>query len=118
MTARSAMLDEALSLGQKELTCLTEGDVFEAEKFAKDRERILDEALGDLPRDNLEKLADKIAAMQSLHTEITGVAKRLHLSLKKDLTGLKKQNQRMAGYSYGAGNMPRLAKERFVSKKG
>lgn len=118
MAARGRMLDEALSIGRRELGFLSEGDVFEAEKLAKDRERILDEAIRDLDRANLEKLADKLVEMKSLHDEITDEARKLHASLKKDLAGIKQQNKRMAGYSFGSGNMPRLAKERFLSKKG
>ncbi|MBI9081513.1 MAG: hypothetical protein JEY79_17445 [Pseudodesulfovibrio sp.] len=117
MTTRRQMIDEALSLGRKELGCLTDGDVFKAEKLSRDRERILDEAIGDLDRDNLEKLADKLVEMKSLHAEITGEARKLHSSLKHDLSNMKKQNRRIAGYSYGSGNMPRLARERFVSTK-
>jgi len=118
MAARSQMLDQALSIGRKELGFLAEGDVFEAEKLSKDRERILDEAMADLDRGNLEILADKLVEMKSLHDEITDEARKLHSSLKKDLAGIKQQNKRIAGYSFGAGNHSRLAKERFISKKG
>jgi hypothetical protein len=118
MAARSQMLDQALSIGRKELGFLAEGDVFEAERLSKDRERILDEAIADLDRGNLEILADKLVEMKSLHDEITDEARKLHSSLKKDLAGIKKQNKRIAGYSFGAGNHSRLAKERFISKKG
>ena len=118
MTARRQMIDEALTIGRKELGFLAEGDVFEAEKMSKARERLLDEAMGDLNRENLEQLADKLVEMKSLHDEITGEARRLHSSLKKDLANIKKSNKRIAGYSFGSGNMPRLAKERFISKKG
>lgn len=118
MTARRQMIDEALSIGRKELGCLTQGDVFEAEKLSKDRERILDEAIGDLDPKNLNELADKLVEMKSLHDEISGEAKRLHATLKNDLVSMKRQNRRIAGYSFGAGNMPRLARERFISKKG
>ncbi|QJB58075.1 hypothetical protein [Pseudodesulfovibrio sp. zrk46] len=118
MSARRQMLDEALSIGRRELGFLTEGDVFEAEKLSKDRERILDEAIRDLDQDNLKKLADKLVEMKSLHDEITDEARRLHSSLRNDLANIKKQNKRIAGYSFGSGNMPRLAKERFVHKKG
>ena len=118
MTARRQMIDEALSIGRKELGCLTQGDVFEAEKLSKDRERILDEAIGDLDPKNLSELADKLVEMKSLHDEISGEAKRLHATLKNDLVSMKRQNRRIAGYSFGAGNMPRLARERFISKKG
>lgn len=117
MAVRREMIDEALSIGRRELGCLTDGDVFEAEKLSHDRERILDEALGGLDGDNLKRLADKLVEMKSLHDEITGEAKRLHSSLKNDLLNIKKQNRRIAGYSYGSGNMPRLARERFLSKK-
>lgn len=116
MTARSQMLDEAMSIGRRELGCLAEGDVFEAEKLSRDRERILDEAIGDLDKANLETLADKLIEMKNLHAEITGEARKLHSSLKHDLTSMKKQNRRFAGYSQGAGNAPRLVKERFISK--
>lgn len=117
MTARRHMIDEALSLGRRELGCLTDGDVFEAEKLSRQREQILDEAIGDLDRDHLEQLADKLVEMKSLHDEITGEARKLHASLRSDLASMKKQNKRMSGYSFGAGNMPRLARERFLSKK-
>jgi len=118
MAARRHMLDEALSIGRKELGFLAEGDVFEAERLSKDRERILDEAIADLDRANLEKLADKLVEMKSLHDEITDEARKLHASLKRDLMGMRQQNKRIAGYSFGSGNHSRLAKERFVSKKG
>lgn len=118
MATRRHMIDEALNLGRKELGFLSEGDVFEAEKLSKERERILDEAIGDLDRENLEMLADKLVEMKSLHDEITGEARKLHSSLKRDLANIKKSNKRLAGYSFGSGNMPRLARDRFVSKKG
>lgn len=117
MAARREMIDEALSIGRRELGCLADGDVLEAEKLSRDRERILDEAIADLDRDNLKRLADKLVEMKSLHDEITGEARRLHSSIKSDLTNMKKQNRRIAGYSYGSGNVSRLARERFVSKK-
>ncbi len=118
MTARRQMIDEALTIGRRELGFLTEGDVFEAEKLSKDRERLLDEAMNDLDRQNLEQLADKLMEMKSLHAEITGEARKLHTSLKHDLANIKRSNKRIAGYSFGSGNMSRLAKERFISKKG
>ena len=118
MSARREMIDQALSLGRRELGCLAEGDVYEAEKLSKDRERILDEAIGDLDRENLKELADKLVEMKSLHDEISDEAKRLRTSLRENLVSMKKQNRRIAGYSFGAGNMPRLAKERFIHKKG
>ena len=96
---------------------MTEGDVFGAERLAQDRERILDEAIGDLSKDHLKDLADKLVEMKSLHDEITDVARKLHSSIKRDLTNMKRQNRRIAGYSFGAGNMPQLAQERFLSKK-
>ncbi|ADU63050.1 MAG: hypothetical protein KUA35_05000 [Pseudodesulfovibrio sp.] len=117
MTARRQMLDEALSIGRKELGFLVVGDVYEAEKLARDRERILDEAVNDLDRDHLEQLADQLVEMKSLHDKITGEARKLHSSIKTDLAAMKKQNRRIAGYSFGSGNMPRLARDRFVSKK-
>ncbi|NDV19015.1 hypothetical protein GO013_06230 [Pseudodesulfovibrio sp. JC047] len=117
MTARSLMLDKALSIGRRELGCLSEGDVFAAEKLAHDRERILDEAIGDLSRESLQVLADKLVEMKSLHDEITDEARRLRETLRQDLTSMKRKNRRIAGYSYGAGNMPRLAKERFLNKE-
>ena len=117
MAQRSRMLDEALVIGRRELDLLMAGDVLEAEKLAVSREEILEEAIKGLSRENLESLADKLVEMKSLHDEITGEARKLCQSLKKDLTSMKRQNRRIAGYSYGAGNMPRLAKERFVSKK-
>ena len=117
MAERSRKLDEALLIGRRELDFLIAGDVFAAEKLAHSRELILEEAVKGLSRENLESLADKLVDMKSLHDEITGEAKKLHKTLKQDLTSMKQQNRRIAGYSYGSGNMPRLAKERFVSKK-
>ena len=118
MSARREMIDQAMTIGRKELGFLAQGDVFEAEKLAKDRERILDAAIGDLDRSNLEKLADKLVEMKSLHDEITGEAKKLHSSLKQDLANIKQQNRRISGYSFGAGNMGQHARERFINKKG
>jgi hypothetical protein len=118
MARRSQMLDEAITIGRRELDFLVAGDVFEAEKLAHSRERLLDEAMSGLSGDNLKRLADKLVEMKSLHDEITGEAKRLKQSLKQDLTSMKRQNRRISGYSFGAGNMPRLAKERFLNKKG
>ena len=117
MATRSRMLDEALDIGRRELTCLAEGDVFGAEKLSRDRDRILDEALGGLSHGNLQKLADKLVEMKDLQDEITGKARELHASLKRDLTSMKRQNKRISGYSFGSGNMPRLATRRFVNKK-
>jgi len=118
MARRSSMLDEAITIGRKELDFLVAGDVFEAERMAHSREQLLDQAMSGLSGDNLKLLADKLVEMKSLHDEITGEAKKLKQSLKRDLTNMKTQNRRIAGYSYGAGNMPRLAKERFLNKKG
>jgi len=118
MTARRRMIDEALSIGRKELGCLTQGDVYEAEKLSKDRQRILDEAIGDLDHERLEELADKLVEMKSLHDDISEEAKRLKVSLRDDLVSLKQQNRRISGYSFGAGNMPRLSRQRFIHKKG
>lgn len=118
MAARRQMLDEALSIGRRELGFLAAGDVFEAEKLSKDRERIIDEAIADLDSTNLKQLADKLVEVKSLHDEITVEARRLHSTLKSDLVGIKQQNKRIAGYSFGSGNHSRLAKERFISKKG
>ncbi|MCJ2164170.1 MULTISPECIES: hypothetical protein [unclassified Pseudodesulfovibrio] len=118
MRQRRQMLEKAMSIGQKELQLLIKGDVFEAEKLAESRGQIVDEAVKGLSRDNLNDLADTLRALKSLHEEITGEAKRLHKSLRQDLTSMKKQNRRIAGYSVGSGNIPKLATERFVSKKG
>jgi hypothetical protein len=118
MAARSRMLDEAITIGRRELDSLLAGDVYEAERMAHSREQLLDEAVRGLSGDSLELLADKLVEMKSLHDRITGEAKKLRQTLKQDLTSMKRQNRRISGYSFGAGNMPRLAKERFVNKKG
>lgn len=118
MATRSQMIDEAMSIARRELGCLEEGDVFEAERLSKDRERILDDAIAGLDKEHLAILADKLVEMKSLHDDITGEARKLHASLKFDLGNIKKQNKRLAGYSFGAGNMPRMARERFINKKG
>lgn len=118
MATRSRMLDEAITIGRRELDSLVAGDVFEAEKLAHSREQLMNDAVRDLSGDNLTQLADKLVEMKSLHDRITGEAKKLKQSLKQDLTSMKRQNRRLSGYSFGAGNMPRLAKERFINKKG
>ncbi|MEZ7195919.1 hypothetical protein [Pseudodesulfovibrio karagichevae] len=118
MARRIRMLDEAISIGLRELEFLVAGDVYAAERLAHSREQLLDEAMLGLSGDNLKLLADKLVEMKSLHDEITGEARKLRQSLKQDLTSMKRQNKRIAGYSYGAGNLPRLAKERFINKKG
>jgi len=118
MTARRRMLDEALTIGRRELGCLADGDVYEAERLSKDRERILDEAIGGLDREHLSELADKLVEVKSLHDEISEEARRLRTTLRNDLVSLKQQNRRISGYSMGAGNLPSRARQRFVHKKG
>ncbi|WP_419788252.1 hypothetical protein [Pseudodesulfovibrio sp.] len=118
MAARRQMLDEALSIGREELGCLASGDVSGAERLSKSRERILDEAIADLDGGQLSELADKLVEMKSLHDEISEEARRLHDTIRNDLLSIKKQNRRITGYSRGAGNMPMLARQRFVHKKG
>lgn len=111
------MLDEAMDIGRRELTCLSEGDVFGAQKLSSERERILDDALDGLSTGNLRALADKLVEMKGLQDEISGKARELHATLKRDLTNLKRQTRRISGYSFGSGNMPRLATRRFINKK-
>jgi Ni,Fe-hydrogenase I large subunit len=118
MARRSRMLDEALAIGRQELDLLVAGDVFEAEKMARSREQLLSDAMSGLSGDNLKRLADRLVEMKTLHDRITGEAKKLKQALKQDLSSMKRQNRRISGYSFGAGNMPRLAKERFINKKG
>ncbi|WP_041720061.1 hypothetical protein [Pseudodesulfovibrio piezophilus] len=118
MATRRQMIDEALSLGRQELGFLSRGDVFKAEKLSKDRERILDEAMAGLDKESQTMIADRLVELKSLLDEITDAGYRLRSSLKRDLSNMKQQNRRIAGYSFGSGNMPRLARERFVSKKG
>ncbi|WP_319585178.1 hypothetical protein [uncultured Pseudodesulfovibrio sp.] len=118
MARRSRILDQAIDIGRRELDFLVAGDVYEAERLAQSREQLLEEAVNGLSGDNLKQLADKLVEMKSLHDQITGEARRLKQSLKQNLTSMKRQNKRISGYSFGAGNMPRLARERFLNKKG
>ena len=117
MSARSRMLDEALDIGRRELACLSEGDVAEAQKLFMDRDRILNDALRGLSDGNRRELADKLVEMSKLQNELSGRAKELHANLRQDLTKLKRETKRISGYSFGSGNMPRLATRRFVNKK-
>lgn len=118
MAERRQLLNEALNIGRRELGSLIDGDVFEADRLAQDRERLLDQAIADLGRDDLQSLADELVEMKNLHAEITSQARKLHASLKHDLLNMRKQNRRFSGYSRGAGNMPSLARDRFISKLG
>jgi len=117
-TRYGRMLDEALAVGKEELRQLMRGKVDEAQRLAFTRGGILERAVAGVPEETLDSVGDKLIALKELHDKIVDEAKSLQLHVRKDLTNLKKQTKRLAGYSIGSGNVPLKAKQRFVDKRG
>lgn len=98
MTDSLALLDEALSLGERELGALTSGDVDTADFNASERERLLEQAWTHRDPDRLDALREKLIRLQCLQGRLTEEAKRLHAQLRTQLQDNRREVQRLRGY--------------------
>lgn len=109
-------LDEALDLGRRELSLLTEGDVEQAEALANDRGRLLDMAWRGRGRISQQAFLAKMEQLQIIHNQVSAEARKLHKLLKEDLLRTRRQNQVYSGYRNSTS--PKNPEARFVQVKG
>ncbi|MGE4299587.1 MAG: hypothetical protein AB7E47_16335 [Desulfovibrionaceae bacterium] len=114
MAARLMLLDQALELGEQELTLLAAGRIDEAETLFKTRHRVVRQAFDAPDAEGLASFRDKLQQLQALQGRLTSEAQRLHDAIKGDLVRTRKETVRMAGYRKGAGKTPSYS--RFISK--
>jgi len=112
------LLEQALDAGQRELDCISAGEVDELAETARERGRLIEEAwnLRDTEGVRLDDLLDKLQKLRSLQGKLSREARVLHSSLAEDLQRVKKQGQRLAGYGKASKITPMI--NRFVSRQG
>mgnify|MGYP001031799268 CR=1 FL=1 len=97
-----ALLDEALSLGERELGALAAGDVDAADLTAAERERLLHQAWEQRAPETLDALRDRLVRLQCLQGKLTEEARRLHTQLRSQLQDNKREVRRLRGYGRAA----------------
>lgn len=97
-----ALLDEALSLGERELGALAAGDVDAADLTAAERERLLYQAWEQRAPETLDALRDRLVRLQCLQGKLTEEARRLHTQLRSQLQDNKREVRRLRGYGRAA----------------
>lgn len=106
-------------MGRRELDHLLAGDVMEAEELARERCEKAQRVLSGLDKDSVHALESELRAFDSLQSDLTSEASRLQQRVKTELTNLRKQSKRLAGYKLGAGfTKYGFNRSRFVSKTG
>lgn len=116
MSGADRLLDEAYDIGRREYDCLIEGDVDQVEGLAKERGKLIQEALDGFSGEPLDLFVEKLQRLSSLQGALSEEAKRLHASIKADLLKLRQENRRMTGYQ-GATRFTPLA-SKFLNKRG
>lgn len=116
MGGADRLLDEAYDIGRREYDCLVEGDVDQAEGLAKERGRLIQEALDRRSGEPLDLFVEKLKRLSSLQGALTEEAKRLHASIKADLLRLRQENRRITGYQGATRFTPQAS--RFLNKRG
>jgi glutamyl-tRNA reductase len=111
-----SLLDQALELGKRELTLLTNEEVDDLEEMAKERRRLISKAMENHEDVSLHELYDKLQQLQSLQGRLTTEAQRLHESVKRELQRTKQETTRHAGYGKALKTPPLF--NRFLSKRG
>lgn len=102
MSDSLSLIDEALSLGERELGALTAGDVDLAERNAAERERLLQLAWSNRTPECLNALHDRLLQLQCLQGRLTEEAVRLHAQLRAQLQDSRREGTRLRGYGRGA----------------
>jgi hypothetical protein len=110
-------LEEALRIGEIELDRLQAGEVEEAETLARDRGRLLSEALSRREGVSLEELTEKLTQLKRLQGRISSEALQLKSSLREDLKKARRENKRLSGYGGAAKKTP-LMQAKYCSKIG
>lgn len=116
MSGADRLLDEAYDIGRREYDCLVEGDVDQAEGLAKERGRLIQEALDRRSGEPLDQFVEKLKKLSTLQGALADEARRLHASIKADLLKLKQENRRITGYQSATRFTPQAS--RFLDKRG
>ncbi|KAB1443526.1 hypothetical protein [Pseudodesulfovibrio senegalensis] len=119
MDARRKTLNEVLEMGRRELKHLLAGDVMEAEELARERCDKAQQVLSGLDKESVQALEGELRAFDSLQRDLTAEASLLKDRVRDELTNLRKQSKRLAGYKVGAGfTKSGFNRSRFVSRTG
>ncbi len=116
MSDSLVLLDKALELGRRELETLSNGDVDATHDLARQRGELVAEAWKRNRDVDVDLLLAKLRQLKSLQGQLTVEAKRLHATLKQDLSRAKQENKRLSGYHNTVKSKPLYS--RFVSKQG
>lgn len=111
------LLDQAIEIGHEELRLLVAGEVDDAFEAAERRGFLTSQALETKASISLDQILDKLNKLKSLQGQLTSEAKKLHASLKQDITRVKKENVRFKGYGSVARGTP-LMPNRYINKVG
>lgn len=112
------LLDQALDAGKRELECLASGEVDDVAAAAQERSRLIEEAwsLQETEQVCVEELLDKLQKLRTMQGKLSREARVLHSNLAQDLSHMKKQGRRLAGYGKATRITPMI--NRFISKQG
>ncbi|WP_461211429.1 hypothetical protein [Desulfocurvus sp. DL9XJH121] len=114
-----SLLDQALDLGERELEFLDAGDVDSLDTTVKERRRLIEEAdrLRGEESVDVDLLVEKLHKLRSMQSALTTKARSLHETLTDDLSRIRREGRRLAGYGKASKITP-LFGRRFMSKKG
>lgn len=115
MADSMTFLEEALEVGREELEHLINGRDEEAQSAAHRRGELMDRAWRNRQDADLQALLLKLKELQSQQGRLTGEARKLHETLRRDLAKAKQENKRLAAY-HGSVRPPAVA-SRFLSKR-
>jgi hypothetical protein len=116
MSAKLELIDRALALGQAELDFLAAGDFLRAEESATQRGQLLDDALGMAEETSVEALLAKLVKLKNLQGRLTSEARTIHARMQEDLTRVRQETRRYAGYHEAVSVKPPAS--RYLSKRG
>jgi hypothetical protein len=116
MTDSLALLDQALTLGESELSALADGDVDSADSSAQQRSRLIAMAWEKRGSVQEDELREKLLQLQSLQGRLTSEARRLHQSLREELQRSRKESVRLSGYKRAVSVRP--LHSHYISKQG
>lgn len=111
------LLDQALEIGHEELKYLAAGEVEDAFEAAERRGFLTTQALETKESVSLDQILDKLNRLKSLQGQLTSEAKKLHATLKDDITRVKQEGTRFKGYGKAVRGTP-LIQNRYINKVG
>lgn len=114
------LLDEALAIGVRELDLLRAGEIEAAEESAQRRGGRMGDAFALRAADpsavDVDRLRDKLDALQLLQADLTAEAKRLHAEMRAEIARMRMETDRLGGYAKSFD--PAHGVPRFVSRRG